>query len=70
MVQLGGRCEVNGKELDMKKQRGIIVFLGAAWLAIAGVIGSIAAVNYAMKDNSTTDTVASTTPPAVHSATN
>ena len=34
----------------MKRQRGFIVVLAAAWAAIAAVVGGVATVNYAMND--------------------
>jgi hypothetical protein len=34
----------------MKRQRGFIVFLGAAWLAIAAAVGGVALVDHAMND--------------------
>ena len=40
----------------MKSQRGVIAFMGAAWLMTAGAIGSVSAADSPMKDQAFTDT--------------
>ncbi len=39
----------------MKRQLGMIIFMGAAWLASAGAIGSAWAADSPMNDQATTD---------------